>query len=71
MESLLGGIQLWWSGREQVRVNPQHSHASWITDLWRHVSANLNSHTLHREEGSGHAAADKLSSRNAIIEHSS
>ena len=48
MESLLGGIQLLRSGKEQVQVNPQHLHASWITDLWRHVSANLNSHTLNR-----------------------
>ena len=30
----------------------------------------LASHTLRREEGSGHAAADELLLRNAIIEHS-
>ena len=29
----------------------------------------LASHTLRREEGSGHAATTELSPRNAIIEH--
>ena len=45
---------------------------SWFPDLpglhMHHPS--LASHTLRREEGSGHTAADELSPRNAIIEHS-
>ena len=31
------------------------------------TEASLTSHTLHRQEGSGHTVADKLSPKNAII----
>ena len=31
------------------------------------IEASLASHTLHREEGSGHTAIIELSARNAII----
>ena len=43
-----------------------HGFLEW-TKNWMVVSS-LASHTLHREEGSGHVAADELLPRNVIIE---
>ena len=46
--------------------NEEHDHGTCGTPDSLAV-ANLASHTLRREEGVGHAAADELSLRNAII----
>ena len=56
--------QWWWVVRTVVRLTPSLFTAETtynnITEINSKVNNSLTSHTLHREEGSGHTAADEL-----------
>ena len=52
-------------------AKPQHSVEDLLSKVHYCSSLACKLHPSQREEGSGHAAADELSLRNAIIKHSS
>ena len=56
-----------------LACNTQSQNKVWLNSETKYTSTqgSLANHTLHKEEGSGHAAADKLSPRNAIIKQCS
>ena len=66
---------VWYSANgERLGTYDGHTGAIWCVDV-NHILllifSSLESHTLRREEGSGHAAVDELSPRNTIIKQRS